>query len=311
MKGRNIILVLIILIVLGVVAYEYRNSPLLAPLFGANNTSTTQQQTSIVSYACDAGKTINATYYEGQTSAPANPNTPPTPNGSVALTLSDGRSMTLPQTISASGIRYANADESVLFWSKGNTAFITEGATQQQTFANCIKVSNISGQETWHTYASNQQGYSVRYPDGFMLNTDYSYQALGPGKSISGIKITIPDTMATGTNLSTDSYVSVEELPNVDTCTATLFLGDQVGTTSQITDNGVTYSFASGADAAAGNRYNESVYAIPGTNPCIGIRYFIHSTELANYPAGTRKAFDQDALTKAFDGIRESLVIGK
>ncbi|MDE2078863.1 MAG: MliC family protein [Patescibacteria group bacterium] len=62
---------------------------------------------------------------------------PPTPGGSVAITLSDGRAMTLPQTISADGARYANADESFIFWSKGNGAFVMEG--NATTYANCVQ----------------------------------------------------------------------------------------------------------------------------------------------------------------------------
>jgi membrane-bound inhibitor of C-type lysozyme len=44
----------------------------------------------------------------------------------VSLTLSDGRKLTLPQAMSGSGARYANAGESVVFWNKGNTSFIEE-----------------------------------------------------------------------------------------------------------------------------------------------------------------------------------------
>jgi membrane-bound inhibitor of C-type lysozyme len=44
----------------------------------------------------------------------------------VRLALSDGRKVTLPQAMSGSGARYANADESIVFWNKGNTAFIEE-----------------------------------------------------------------------------------------------------------------------------------------------------------------------------------------
>ena len=53
----------------------------------------------------------------------------------VELTLSDGRNMLLSQAVSASGARYANTDESFVFWNKGNTAFITEGATT--SFQDC------------------------------------------------------------------------------------------------------------------------------------------------------------------------------
>lgn len=77
-----------------------------------------------VKYACDESKTIAATYYSDK----------------VDLVLSDGRTESLPQTMSGSGIRYANADGSFVFWSKGDTAFITEGtdANAPPTFANCI-----------------------------------------------------------------------------------------------------------------------------------------------------------------------------
>lgn len=76
---------------------------------------------STVHYACADDKTIDATYYADK----------------VALTLGDGRTMTLPQTMSGSGIRYANADESFVFWSKGNTAFATGGSEDKPTYADC------------------------------------------------------------------------------------------------------------------------------------------------------------------------------
>jgi len=53
----------------------------------------------------------------------------------VKLNLSDGRQFNLPRTISADGGRYANADESFVFWNKGNSAFIQEN--NKTTFENC------------------------------------------------------------------------------------------------------------------------------------------------------------------------------
>jgi membrane-bound inhibitor of C-type lysozyme len=77
-----------------------------------------------VTFACDAGKTVHGIFHQ---------------NG-VQLLLSDGRNMTVPQAVSASGARYANDDESFVFWNKGNTAFITEGtgADSTTTYANCV-----------------------------------------------------------------------------------------------------------------------------------------------------------------------------
>jgi len=60
----------------------------------------------------------------------------------VELSLSDGRNMTLPQTISASGARYANSDESLVFWNKGDGAFIEEN--NQTTFSGCLVASSAA-----------------------------------------------------------------------------------------------------------------------------------------------------------------------
>jgi membrane-bound inhibitor of C-type lysozyme len=56
----------------------------------------------------------------------------------VDLRLSDGRELFVPHAISASGARYANKDETFVFWNKGNTAFITEGKEGKLTFIDCI-----------------------------------------------------------------------------------------------------------------------------------------------------------------------------
>jgi membrane-bound inhibitor of C-type lysozyme len=73
-------------------------------------------------FKCEAGKTIDATFYAS----------------SVDLKLSDGRSLVLPQAMSASGARYANEDESLVFWNKGDTAFITEGKDGEETYSGCV-----------------------------------------------------------------------------------------------------------------------------------------------------------------------------
>ncbi len=54
----------------------------------------------------------------------------------VTISLSDGRTLTLPHALSADGARYANADESFVFWNKGNTAFVTENGTT--TWSGCV-----------------------------------------------------------------------------------------------------------------------------------------------------------------------------
>ncbi len=75
----------------------------------------------VVEYACADKKTVGAQYYKDK----------------VHVGLSDGREYTLPQAMSASGARYANASESIVFWNKGDGVFFQEGALI--TYSNCLE----------------------------------------------------------------------------------------------------------------------------------------------------------------------------
>jgi membrane-bound inhibitor of C-type lysozyme len=86
--------------------------------FSIQSTSTPKVIADVV-FFCDENKFIAAKFMEK----------------SVDLTLSDKREMALPQTISGSGARYANEDESFVFWNKGDTAFVQEG--ENYTYQNC------------------------------------------------------------------------------------------------------------------------------------------------------------------------------
>lgn len=111
-------IVAMILIIIGLLifkSYYIRHLPKTGPAV----TPPTPSVIANVTYTCDDKKTIQAIYYPNQ----------------VVLTLSDGRNMTVPQAMSASGARYANQDESFVFWNKGDTAFIQEG--QATTFSDC------------------------------------------------------------------------------------------------------------------------------------------------------------------------------
>ncbi|MDD2646827.1 MAG: MliC family protein [Patescibacteria group bacterium] len=87
-------------------------------------------------YICEGNKTIEATLYKGET-MPVRPGEPPIPSGSAKIILSDSRNFELPQTISADGTRYANADESLVFWSKGDGAIVLENGAEKN-YINCV-----------------------------------------------------------------------------------------------------------------------------------------------------------------------------
>jgi membrane-bound inhibitor of C-type lysozyme len=76
-----------------------------------------------ITFSCAGNKTIQVLFFDDK----------------AEITLSDGRHMLLLQAISASGARYANTDESFVFWNKSNTAFIEE--SHKTTFKDCITTS--------------------------------------------------------------------------------------------------------------------------------------------------------------------------
>ena len=92
---------------------------------------------STVRYQCQENKTIVADFYDGKSSV--GPDGRPIPGGRVVVQLSDGRKFSLPQTLSGSGIRYADSSGTFVFWSKGDTAFVEEGSSQTVTYRDCVQ----------------------------------------------------------------------------------------------------------------------------------------------------------------------------
>lgn len=159
------------------------------------------------------------------------------------------------------------------------------------------------------TYATTT--FSIVYPRDFTADDSYIYGEVNPKKPIYGVKFIVPAQMATGTNLSSfDTGVSVEQLPRAKNCTGDIYLAADVKA-HEVTENGVKYSLATSSGAAAGNLYEEMVYALSGSSPCTAVRYYIHSSNIGNYATTTAiREFDRSALLEAFDKIRQSLVLG-
>jgi hypothetical protein len=140
------------------------------------------------------------------------------------------------------------------------------------------------------TYQNKEAKYSIVYPKDWIVEETYTYQLRGPDlPAPTGTKFFIPKALASSTNLSADSGLSIETATSSDSCSALDFLSQ--------------------SDAGAGNFYEEHVFAIASSTPCLAIRYFIHSTNIANYDPGTIKEFDRTALLKELDGMRDSLKI--
>lgn len=161
----------------------------------------------------------------------------------------------------------------------------------------------LSDEAGWRTYQGT--GFSISYPPGFSVDKHHEYTALGGGNAILGTAFTIPRQMTVGTNLSQDSYLSVEIFP-VITCTPKAFLSSPQSQPN-VKDGSRQWLLANDDEGAAGNQYSEAVYALDQSVPCIAVRYFIHTANIANYEPGTVKPFDAVKLKAMFDKMRESL----
>lgn len=115
-------------------------------------------------FSCAEGKMVFASFSDRQ----------------VTLTLSDKRAYTLPQTISASGARYADEGETFVFWNKGNTAFIQEDGIT--TFEDCV-TEDASAAGT-ALYGSDTYGISFAYPTLYYLRESEAGTAERPQGSV-------------------------------------------------------------------------------------------------------------------------------
>ncbi len=162
----------------------------------------------------------------------------------------------------------------------------------------------------WQRYDNATFAFSIRYPALYTVNEEHVYSALGPGSEIKGIAFMVPSSISTGTNLSADSYLSVERQALNDTeCRPRAFLGQSVNERTE-SINGRNFTLADSSGAGAGNRYDETVAVTSvGTN-CYGLRLFIHSTVIENYEPGTVREYDRQSLLDDYSKFRASFVTG-
>lgn len=163
---------------------------------------------------------------------------------------------------------------------------------------------------TMNTYATST--FSIQYPSNFTVDESYTYDQF-EGKPIAGVSFTIPASATEGTNLSSDTYLSVEWLPRARNCTGDIYIPANVKA-APLSMGTTTYSFATTSGVAAGNIYEEHVYAVKGSKPCTAVRYLLHSGNIGNYPAegeGAVTEFDRADLLQKFDAIRDSLILNQ
>ncbi|MFA6375922.1 MAG: MliC family protein [Candidatus Paceibacterota bacterium] len=141
---------------------------------GAETKSPAQILTAKAKYNCDNGKIVYAWFYRGE-QIPAEPGQPPVPNGSAKINL-EGRNFDLPQTISADGGRYANSDESFVFWSKGDGALVLENGSGKNYTGCVIDATDPKSSKTQEAAVSGGIIPGIEFKGDFDKNGGYSYR---------------------------------------------------------------------------------------------------------------------------------------
>jgi len=166
-----------------------------------------------------------------------------------------------------------------------------------------IKVENtmtviVKPESNTLVYEDSKGLFSLSYPKDFIVK-DSSF--------------IVPESMATGTNLSRDSKISVETKTASSSCSATVF-ADASDITSknkpqEITIGTTTYSTLTFSGAGAGNFYETTIYSTKASSSCFALKLFLHSTNIGDYDPGTIKEFDKAKLLAIFAEMLQSFRI--
>jgi membrane-bound inhibitor of C-type lysozyme len=295
MTFKKVVFYIAIIALLGIVGYQLMNTekpevlPIIEPVVTAPVITSTSQ------YFCDTGSTIIAGYSEKMAS----------------LKLSDGRSIDLPQVVSADGARYAK--DSLVFVTKGDQAFLQENGTD--TYTNCISDSSngvaVNGMKT---FTDQGNTFSFSYPEAFTLagggigysenwkvNTDGAL-----GLVLASVKT--PEDYQPKTNFG-DARFTVGTSSDPKAVKECLMDNSGQGVVkTKVTLNKIPYTKFVSVDAGAGNRYETNSFRTVQNGQCYAIEYTIHYAVLENFdPKSGTKAFDQKKVHDVLDGIVASL----
>ena len=289
MNKKTWIILIAALLVVGLAYVVKQNMVATPPVDTTNNPPTNTTQPVIATYFCTEGSIV-ATY-----------NT-----GSVALALSDGRTLTLPQTVSGSGIRYEQG--TAVFSSKGSNATFTEN--EKITFNNCLAGTQTTlGDINMFTDTSKQITFS--YPKSLKLSSgEQGYtQSWMQNSDKLGLVLamaTMPKSYQPGTNFSEAKFTvgTSSDAAAVAACLTATNGGTKTGT---VVIQGEQYTRVTESDAGAGNLYDTTSYRTVKNSQCYVIEYTIHSTQLGNYdPSQHITAYDKAKVTSVLEGIVKS-----
>jgi len=296
MKNTSLWLVLLLIIVgtSALFLITHKSAP---P--ATTQTSATASSSPMITFYCLQNKKIEALFA----------------TSTVALTLSDGRHVSLPQQRMGSGIRYeatttvGSSVEDIAFISKGASAFLTENGSQ--TYQQCTAASVVESGSGMQTYTDLGKTFSFLFPTTFSIegssegySTDWAVFATTSGLQLA--KILVPKSYVPGTNFSDATFtVGVSGNPSaLATCIQNP--NGTRGTATATTINGIPFTKLFFQDAGAGNRYDTTSYRTVYDHMCYVVEYTIHYGVFQNYPAGSIQEFNEASLQETLTHVAES-----
>jgi len=221
-------------------------------------------------FVCSEGKSIQAVFRRR----------------SVRLKLSDGRDFTLKQAIAASGARYADSDERIVFWNKGNTAFITEN--DSTTYRHCV----IKGEDdlvNLEMFRDREARVVFRYPRVLQQyrssvedTSGWSYASTKRGNLV--VQLRLGRSFQPKTNFAGATFsVGWSAEPEVVKSCLKPPMGMSIKSDT-VLHNQTQFVRSRYGDAGAGNFYQTVQYRTLKNNRCYSIEEMVHSMNIHNYP---------------------------
>jgi len=283
-KTRVILIIIILILALfGTFIYRSNKLSLLVPTPAKTNPNA-------VTYYCQEGM-MQAVYGKDN----------------VILSLKDGRTLTLPQVISGSGMRYELGTTTLV--GKGDNALLTENKVD--TYTKCVTGLQTTKGNT-NTYTDTAKTFSFSYPSQFPLSGgDIGYSqdwtANTPNLGILFTVVHIPKSLLPQTNFSEAKFtVGTSSDPDAIKNCLVATNGEKVAT-SEVTINGRNFTKVTLSDAGAGNFYDTTSYRTIFNDQCYSIEYTIHSTNIGNYsPDQGIIEFDQTKVVPLLESMAKS-----
>jgi len=304
MKRKELILLIILIVVLVFgAAFLYFNKK--NPVRPVNPISTTSPATSTnqteIPKPAEATSTL-VTYYcqEGIIKAEFK-------KDEVVLNLADSRTVTLPQSVSGSGIRYESG--TTTFLGKGDNANLSEKGNT--TYTNCVAGLETNEQNN-NVFSDTAKTFSFSYPNQFVLSggdigysQDWNVQTTNLGLLLAVVKV--PKSFLPQTNFSEAKFTVGTSVDPAAIKDCFKSAGGSIGTTTEVAINNQKFTRITLADAGAGNFYETTSYRTIYNNQCYAIEYTIHSTNIDNYsPDQGIKEFDKKKIEPLLENIVSS-----